>query len=310
MVRVVTWNLHDLFDADDRLAPPGELDPVPSPDEVEAKLARVAAGLRRLAADVVLLQEVENVAILERLANLAGYPEWRLVEGPDPRGIDVAALARVPVLAYVSHQGERGGAGRVLWPRDCVELHLGVGGDAGLVVVGSHLSSALSDDGTRRAEQAARLRAIADGLRDTGASLVIVGGDLNDTPGSAALAPLLGDGAWVEPAVLLAPDAWTWSGGGRRAVLDHLVMHREDAGEILGAAIAEGPDVAAASDHRPVVLDLWVEAGGDRGSLVASAQPPMDAARRVISSAGTSSTCVPMVQTWPKGSSMVPERSP
>ncbi|HEX7623549.1 MAG TPA: hypothetical protein VF400_08265, partial [Anaeromyxobacteraceae bacterium] len=67
-LRVASWNVHDLFDEVDRTSPPGELDTVLSPAEVEAKLARTGAVLARLDADVILLQEVENLALLERLA--------------------------------------------------------------------------------------------------------------------------------------------------------------------------------------------------------------------------------------------------
>jgi endonuclease/exonuclease/phosphatase family metal-dependent hydrolase len=252
-VRVATWNVHGLFDAVDRLAPPGGLDQVPSPAEVEAKLDALAAVLLRLDADVVVLQEVENADVLGRLAARAGYPEARLVEGPDPRGIDVAALSRLPVAAYVSHLGEIDGLGRPLWPRDCVELHVRAGGRT-LVVVASHLSSALSDDGSRRALQAARLREIADGIRRArDGTLVLAGGDLNDGPASAALAPLLADGAWLD---LVPAGAATWSSGVAAARLDYLLVPREAAGAVLDASVAGGEDVRSASDHRPVVLEL------------------------------------------------------
>jgi len=252
-VRVATWNVHDLFDSDDRLVPPGELDLVPAPAEVEAKLDALAAVLERLDADVVVLQEVENVEVLGRLGARAGYPEARLVDGADPRGIDVAALSKLPIERYVSHLGEADASGRPLWPRDCVEVHLRTGGRP-VVVVASHFSSALSDDGTRRALQATRLREIADGVRATRpTALVLAGGDLNDQPRSAALVPLLADGAWVDPA---PPGVATWSGASGAARLDYLLLPREEAGALAGVEIAVGADVAAASDHRPVVVDV------------------------------------------------------
>ncbi|HEX9401154.1 MAG TPA: endonuclease/exonuclease/phosphatase family protein [Anaeromyxobacter sp.] len=255
-VRVATWNVHDLFDSDDRLVPPGELDSVPAPAEVEAKLDALAAVLERIDADVVVLQEVENAALLARLAARAGYPEARLVEGYDPRGIDVAALSRLPVERYVSHLGEVDAWGRPLWPRDCVELHVRTPGRP-VVVVASHLSSALSDDGTRRALQAGRLREIADGLRAARpTALVLAGGDLNDRPASAALAPLLEDGAWIDPA---PPGVVTWTGASGTARLDYLLLPREERGALSGIGIAAGADVAAASDHRPVVVDVSLE---------------------------------------------------
>jgi endonuclease/exonuclease/phosphatase family metal-dependent hydrolase len=258
VLRLVTWNVHDLFDEEDRRIPPGELDGVPSPAEVEAKLDRLGAVLLRLDADVVLLQEVENAGVLGRLGARAGFPEARLAEGNDPRGIDVAVLSRVPIRAYVSHLDDLDAAGRPLWPRDCVEVHLDAGG-AGLVLVGSHFSSALSDDGARRALQAVRMRELADRLAVVGV-LVVAGGDLNDGPTSAALAPLLGDGRWVDPLTAFPADAaWTWSGGGAREQLDHLVVPAARRGAVLFAGVAGGADVSAASDHRPVVLDLWVD---------------------------------------------------
>lgn len=70
---------------------------------IAAKLAAVAGAIRQVdgGADIISFQEVENVAILERLRNehLAdlGYAPAILIEGQDVRGIDVAFLARLPV---------------------------------------------------------------------------------------------------------------------------------------------------------------------------------------------------------------------
>lgn len=253
-LRVVTWNVHDLFDADDRLVSPGDGDDVPPPEAVEAKLAAVADVLRRLDADVVLLQEVETLALAERLAARSGYGAARLVEGRDARGIDVAALSRLPVVTYVSHLDDVGPDGRALWPRDCVELHV-LAGATRVAVVASHFSSLVSDDGTRRAAQAARMRELGDALREAHPSaLVLAGGDLNDAPESAALAPLLADGAWTDPA---PAGTFTWASGSRRSRLDYLLVPRASAGAVLGASVVAGADVAAASDHLPVVLDLF-----------------------------------------------------
>jgi uncharacterized protein len=254
-VRVATWNVHDLFDEVDQLVPPGDLDLVPTPAEVDAKLARVAAVLVRIDADIVLLEEVENIGILERLAAEADYPIARLVEGNDPRGIDVAVLSRLPLVAYVSHLRDRAPDGRLLWPRDCVEAHA----DAArpLVVVGSHFSSALSDDGTRRRWQATRMREIADAIVASDPSAVVLaGGDLNDTPASYALAPLLGDGAWTDPA---PAGAGTWPSAQPTSRFDYLLLGAAEASVVSAARIESGTDVFLASDHRPVVVDLLLE---------------------------------------------------
>ena len=76
-----------------------------SDEMIDKKLAVVAAVLRQVndgrGPDIVALQEVENLAILERLRNEhladAGYAPAILIEGDDLRGIDVAFLTRLEV---------------------------------------------------------------------------------------------------------------------------------------------------------------------------------------------------------------------
>lgn len=75
-------------------------------DVVERKLAAVAAAILQVedgrGPDIVALQEVENIAILERLRTEylqpAGYGPAILIEGADDRGIDVAFLSRLEAV--------------------------------------------------------------------------------------------------------------------------------------------------------------------------------------------------------------------
>ena len=72
---------------------------------IERKLDALAAAILQVndgrGADIIALQEVENVAILERLRNErltdAGYLPAILIEGDDARGIDVAFLSKLPL---------------------------------------------------------------------------------------------------------------------------------------------------------------------------------------------------------------------
>jgi endonuclease/exonuclease/phosphatase family metal-dependent hydrolase len=76
-----------------------------SDEAVALKLELIADTIRQVnggrGADVIAIQEVENVGILERLRSeyLAdlGYQPAVLVEGTDARGIDVAFLAKFPL---------------------------------------------------------------------------------------------------------------------------------------------------------------------------------------------------------------------
>ncbi len=76
-----------------------------SDEMIDKKLAVVASVIRQVndgrGPDIVALQEVENLAILERLRKEhladAGYAPAILIEGDDLRGIDVAFLTRLDV---------------------------------------------------------------------------------------------------------------------------------------------------------------------------------------------------------------------
>ena len=72
---------------------------------IDVKLTALGATIRQVndgqGADIIALQEVENLAILERLRTekLAGlgYRPAILIEGSDARGIDVALLSKFPL---------------------------------------------------------------------------------------------------------------------------------------------------------------------------------------------------------------------
>ena len=74
---------------------------------LDFKLSQLAGVILQVNAglgpDIISLQEVENSAVLSRLSReylkSAGYGEAILIEGRDRRGIDVAFLSRLPLVA-------------------------------------------------------------------------------------------------------------------------------------------------------------------------------------------------------------------
>lgn len=250
-LRLATWNVQNLFDE----VPDGaQNETVSSPEVVEAKLTRLAGVLRALGADAIALQEVENEAVLVRLAAAAGGG-WGtcLVEGPDPRGIDVALITRARVERCLAHRED--GA---LFSRPPLEVHVSAGGRP-LVFLVAHLVSKIDPaNDTRRTAQARRLRALADATaaREPGA-LVVIAGDLNDEAGSAPLAPLLADGAWEDAAARAPPDAaWTYAFKGHHERIDYLLVPRGTTARVVSAAAYGARGVRSASDHRPLVVEL------------------------------------------------------
>lgn len=174
-------------------------------DEVATQ--NTARVIRDVDADIVAVIEADHRISLCRfneqvLPGVGGapYAHIMLIDGNDERGIDVGLLTRAghPITTMRSHVDDRGPNGSI-FSRDCPEYRVELPSGESLTVFVNHLKSkgygAASDSNARRRAQAARIREIYDGLRAAGEQHIAVVGDLNDTPDSAPLAPLLGDGS-------------------------------------------------------------------------------------------------------------------
>jgi endonuclease/exonuclease/phosphatase family metal-dependent hydrolase len=256
-VRIATFNAHDLFD-DQKDGDEMVVDRATYTSHVRA----VAQVLFLLNSDIVVLQEIETLRILERLAAVEaaglGYGHAVLVPGNDPRGINIGVLSRLPFDAVVSHKNDvfPGAEGTHRYARDCLELHRTVG-DRDLVLLAVHLKSkAVPDDPDKRLAEARHTRTIADSIvaADPSAAVLILG-DMNDVPGSAPLLAIEGteSGPYTDAAYVL-PNAWTYDYGGARQLIDHQMMNPQarpmlDPGSV---AIPHGTTVERASDHAPL----------------------------------------------------------
>ena len=102
-VSVVNWNVHNFYnDKRDSLEvlEADELSVTPTPAENQAKLADVTSVLGTIQPDIIVMQEVENDAVINDLAQklseagVGDYANRYITHGNDPRGIDIAVLAR------------------------------------------------------------------------------------------------------------------------------------------------------------------------------------------------------------------------
>ncbi|WP_264030522.1 endonuclease/exonuclease/phosphatase family protein [Cellulosimicrobium sp. SH8] len=164
--------------------------------------ARVVADVD---ADVLAVVEAESRVALKHFTD-AGvvtpsgrpvYPHVMVIDGNDDRGIDVGLLTTRPyrIGTVRSHVDDRDSRGRLVFGRDCPEYVVELPGGGTLTVLVNHFKSKgygtqAASDATRR-RQATRTAAIYAGLRARGEDNVVVVGDLNDTPGSTPLRPLL-----------------------------------------------------------------------------------------------------------------------
>jgi endonuclease/exonuclease/phosphatase family metal-dependent hydrolase len=171
----------------------------------ELALLNTARVMLDVNADILGVIEAESRVALKRFADagvvvdgVARYPHIMVIDGNDERGIDVGVLSTrdYPLVGQRSHVDDADAAGRV-FSRDCAEYLFGTPGGATVAVLVNHFKSKgyggkAASDATRK-RQAARVADIYRTLVATRTSLVAVVGDLNDTPDSEPLAPLLRD---------------------------------------------------------------------------------------------------------------------
>ncbi len=128
----------------------------------------------------------------------APYTGAMLIDGNDSRGIDVGLMTKegYDIGDMRSHVNDVDGTGQVIYSRDCPEYAVTTPTGERVWVLPNHFKSKFGgNDPTsvaKRQAQATRTAEIYQRLRESGQDNVVVLGDLNDTPESSALQPLLG----------------------------------------------------------------------------------------------------------------------
>ncbi len=242
----------------------------------EAAKQALRAVIRALDADVVALQEMGPAGYLEELrrdlqAEGADFPYAALAEAADPER-HLAVLSRRPFRRVRTEAGLEfaylGGRERV--KRGVLEVAVAAGdGELTLFVV--HLRSRFTDrvdDAAAAIFRAGEAGAIRDQVLrrfpDPAAAQFVVLGDCNDAPGAKPLRLLTKRGPIVITRLLEAADprGETWTHLYRKEEtytrVDHILVSPGLLPAVSGgrARIYDGPGVAEASDHRPVVVRL------------------------------------------------------
>jgi len=208
----------------------------------------VETVVRRLAPDVLLLQETGSRRTLRRFASDVDMRAARDPWSPFRRRVKNAVLLRDP-WRFASTELIRFPEARRWYPRGALVARA-ASGAATVVAVSTHFGLG----GAERVAQAGSLLEIAAASRG---EAVIVGGDLNATPETRAvrlIAEALRD-AW--------PDAGEGEGPTFPAVtptarIDYLFVG--DGARVTHVRV--GTEASNASDHLPVVVDLILEGGG------------------------------------------------
>jgi len=232
-IRVATFNVHRLFDTvcESGACAPGDYEALSSPQQLDARAAQLAGAIRALEADVISLQEIETQACLDALLARVGdaMPYGVLGEIGAPASVDVAILSKTPLETVTYHRAAEPLAlpdGTITsFSRELLEVHVHAEG-AKVVLFAAHFRSKVNDDPARRLAEAQASSRIVHALaaREPDA-LVILGGDLNDTPGSPPLDALTVAGGLIRVADDVPPaEQATYIYQGRGQSLDHLLV--------------------------------------------------------------------------------------
>jgi endonuclease/exonuclease/phosphatase family metal-dependent hydrolase len=207
-----------------------------------AGVAAVAAAVEPYAPDVALLNECRSRGRLRRFARAVA------MQSASPRWFPLSRTPRNAVLVrppgrIVEWRVHRFGLSKRFYPRGALMAHIGRTGHR-VWTLSVHLGLA---PGERR-RHAEELLALTRRLNGP----LLVGGDLNEGPDGDAVA-WFADRMW---------DAWPEGGEGPGGTfpsadpthrIDYLFRSEHF---VVESAIVGGPEVAGASDHRPLFVDL------------------------------------------------------
>ena len=180
------WNVENMFDEYDD--PQLDSEDILTKDQVNKKLANDAKVILALDPDIIGLMEVENHQILRELVSRhlfsKGYHYFLVLEGRDPRGIDVGIISKQPFLArsYAIPNFSRGIMGARFTHR----------GEPFYVMINHWKSQRDGGDDVRMRSAETLLQIVNKEIPAyEGREVpIIIGGDLNDDHGSASIRTL------------------------------------------------------------------------------------------------------------------------
>lgn len=237
-------------------------------EQFDKRVKQIADDLATIQADVITLAEVETQTCLDAVQKALKdqgfeYPVAYVAETGGAGSIDVAVLARGKLGTVKNYRKDtplkRPDGSKTTFTREFPEIHLTLGKSEVIVFPAHFRSKSGDDDAGRRFAEAA---AAHDILVATGAAnkkaLVLLGGDLNDTPGSDPLKALEDDGKLLRVASDVAEQG-TYRFGGSDQAIDHIFVTKDHAASYVAKSATVVRDIGvkgfAGSDH----ATLWAD---------------------------------------------------
>lgn len=209
---IAAYNIENAFDVFD--------DPYTEDEGTAVKqrwqLEAIAKSIAAIDADIVLVSEVENEAILRSIVTMfladRGYQHIAVTRGNDGRGINLGIISRLPIDSITSYRWQTlrlpGETRTWRFARDLFHAKVELPDGRLLHAFCVHYKSKRSMPGDEesvswRTAEALRTREIIDKvLADDPEALVVLGGDLNSNPGEPPMKVILGEDAEGNPSPL------------------------------------------------------------------------------------------------------------
>jgi endonuclease/exonuclease/phosphatase family metal-dependent hydrolase len=248
-------------------------------------IENTARVVEALSADVLAVVEAEDRIALQRFNDSyliprgAGFLYNMLIDGNDERGIDVGLYSKHPIRSIHSNIG-LGLPGERTFSRDCAEFEIETpAGDTIWVLVNHFKSKGYGSASSSNARRERQAKAVAEIYRNRVARnpKVAVVGDLNDTPDSTPLAPLIQqtdlEDVMSHPLYLSGSDRrpGTYGSGAKSNKIDYILLSPALWATVSAVGVERrgvwaprtfphfpeiGSAVEAASDHAAVWVDL------------------------------------------------------
>ncbi len=256
-LRVGTFNVKRFFDTvcQSNACASGDYELQLSSAEFDFKAKKLAAAIDEMDVDVISLQEVETQAVLDGLMAKLQTPFTveELGETGGTASLDVAVLSKGKLLEVRTHKNiplKRPDGSNTSFAREFLEVHTEQNGQR-IVVFSAHFKAQRDDDpGRRFAEAQAAGLIMSATAAEFPAALVVLAGDLNDTPESNSIKELLSAGGLT---LLTQPGLWTYGSFSSSEHIDQLIMANSSTVSVdegMPEVYDDGSGSYGGSDHR------------------------------------------------------------
>ena len=261
-VVIGTYNTRLFFDkvCDSENCSSSSFESVPNDSEYNAKVSDLADSVKEIGADIILLQEVEKESCLKDLFEKSGdYDEYYLGEKGSVASVDTGVMTKGKITYKNKHIEQIDCAdcedGKTTFSRAFLETHIELGCRE-IIVFSAHFKSKADDDAPRRlAEAAAAVKILKKTAEKYPDALIVMGGDLNDEPGSDTLDFFESEQSFLRVAdELSSKDQATYLYHGNAIALDHIFWVKNESGTYKkGSAkvVKDAPSIYSlgSSDH-------------------------------------------------------------